>query len=157
MKRKEREIKDFAAIVDVLRRCGAIRLGLRNGERPYVVPVSFGLEVEDGKAVVYFHGTPAGLKAACLEKDAHVCVEADIFYKVEPTKIGITARYESVIGFGRATRVEGEEKLHGLRTLLGHYGYDTYPLDRCRGLKNTVVYKVVVEELTGKHNLPGSD
>ncbi|MDE5879470.1 MAG: pyridoxamine 5'-phosphate oxidase family protein [Desulfovibrio sp.] len=157
MKRKEREIRDFSAIVDVLRRCGTIRLGLRNGDFPYVVPVSFGLEVVDGKAVVYFHSTPAGLKAACLEKDAHVCVEADIFYKVEPTKIGITARYESVIGFGVAAPVEGEEKLHGLRTLVEHYGYDDYPLDRCRGLKNTVVYKVVLTELTGKRNLPGSD
>ena len=157
MKRREREIKDFSAIVDVLRRCGVIRLGLRHGDSPYVVPVSFGLEVVDGKAVVYFHSTPAGLKAACLERDRHVCVEADIFSRVEPTKIGITARYESVIGFGVARRLEGDEKLHGLRMLVEHYGYATYPLDRCRGLANTVVYKVVLEELTGKRNLPGSD
>ncbi|MDE7371617.1 MAG: pyridoxamine 5'-phosphate oxidase family protein [Desulfovibrio sp.] len=157
MKRKEREIKDFSAIVDVLQRCDTIRLGLRNGDYPYVVPVSFGLEVVDGTIVVYFHSAPVGLKAACLERDGHVCVEADIFSRVEPTKIGITARYESVIGFGMARRLEGEEKLHGLRTLVEHYGYDTYPLDRCRGLNNTVVYKVVLSELTGKRNLPGSD
>lgn len=157
MKRKEREIGNLPAIVDVLQRCDTIRLGLKNREYPYVVPVSFGLDIVDGKVVIYFHGTPAGLKAECLQRDKHVCVEADIFYKVEPTKIGITARYESVIGFGLASRVEGEEKLHGLRKLVEHYGYDAYPLDRCRGLANTAVYKVVLSELAGKRNLPDSD
>ena len=157
MNRKEREIKDFAEIYDVLKRCKTIRLGLINGDKPYVVPVSFGLDIADGKAVVYFHGAVEGLKAECIAENGSVCIEADIFYKVDPTKIGITARYESVIGCGVVSRVEGEEKLHGLHRLVEHYGFDDYPIERCRGLEHTAVYKIVITELTGKRNLPDSD
>ena len=68
--------------------------------------------------------------------------------------MGITARYESVIGFGIATRVEGEEKLHGLCLLVARYGYADYPVDTCHGLSHTAVYKVELISLTGKRNLP---
>lgn len=154
MNRKEREIKSISAIIDVLQKCDTIRLGLMNQGYPYVVPVSFGLDIVENKVVIYFHGASKGLKVDCVEKDDHVCVEADIFYKVEPTKIGITARYESVIGVGVISKVDGEEKMHGLRKLVEHYGYGDYPLDRCRGLSHTAVYKIVLSELTGKQNLP---
>lgn len=157
MNRKEREVKDFADVADILKRCKTIRLGLINQGRAYVVPVSFGLDIADEKAVVYFHGAVAGLKAECIAQNNRVCIEADIFYKVEPTKTGITARYESVIGSGVVSKAEGEEKLHGLRKLVEHYGFDDYPVDRCKGLENTTVYKIVVSELTGKRNLPDGD
>lgn len=154
MNRKEREVKDFLDIVDILKRCNTIRLGLINQGVSYVVPVSFGLDIVDGKVVLYFHGAGAGLKADCIAQNNHVCIEGDIFYKVEPTQRGITARYESVIGNGVVSKIEGEEKIHGLRKLVEHYGYDEYPIDRCKGLDHTAVYKIVLSSLTGKRNLP---
>lgn len=45
---------------------------------------------------------------------------------------------------------------HGLNVLLGHYGYNEYPLDRCMGIEHLVVGKIVLEEITGKRNLPGA-
>ena len=157
MNRKEREVEDFADVADILKRCKTIRLGLINQSKSYVVPVSFGMDIVDEKVVVYFHGAVAGLKTECIEQNDNVCIEADIFYKVETTKTGITARYESVIGFGVVSKVEGEEKLHGLRKLVEHYGFSDYPIERCRGLDNTAVYKIVLSELSGKRNLPCSD
>ncbi len=157
MNRKEREVKDFNEIVDILKRCNTIRLGLTNGDGAYVVPVSFGLDIVNEKVVIYFHGAVAGLKTECIASNNHVCIEADIFYKVDPTKTGITTRYESVIGTGIISKVDGEEKLHGLRKLVERYGFDDYPIDRCRGLENTAVYKIVLSELTGKRNLPESN
>ena len=154
MNRKDREVKDFAEIIDVLKRCNTIRLGLTNRDNPYVVPVSFGLELVDNQAVIYFHGAVAGLKAECIAQNNKICIEADIFYKVEPIKTGITARYESVIGFGVVSKVDGEEKIHGLHKLVEHYGFNDYPLERCKGLDNTAVYKIVLSEITGKRNLP---
>ena len=153
MNRKEREVKDTFDIIDILKRCNTIRLGLINEGKPYVVPVSFGLDIVDKKAVVYFHGAATGLKTECIAQNNHVCIEADIFYKVGTTKIGITARYESVIGTGIVSKVEGDEKIHGLRKLVEHYGYYDYPIDRCKGLDYTAVYKIVLSELTGKRNL----
>ena len=157
MNRKEREVTDFTEITDILERCNTIRLGLVNQGNSYVVPVSFGLDIVENKVVIYFHGAGAGLKAECISQNNQVCIEADIFYKVEPTKTGITARYESVIGTGIINKVDGEEKIYGLRKLVEHYGFDDYPIERCKGLNNTDVYKIVLTELTGKRNLPESD
>ena len=70
---------------------------------------------------------------------------------------GITARYESVIGFGECTFVAGrEEILHGMKLLTEHYGYDGYPLERCAGPEHLPVGKIVLDEIYGKKNLSGS-
>lgn len=82
---------------------------------------------------------------------------SEIFLQVEKTAHGITARYESVIGFGKCTCVsDGEEIIHGLKLLTEHYGYNEYPLDRCAGLDHLLVGKIVLDEISGKKNLPGS-
>ena len=157
MNRKDREVKDITDVIDILKRCHTIRLGLINKDNAYVVPVSFGLDVVDGQVVIYFHGAAAGLKVDCLTQNNRICIEADIFYKVESTNAGITARYESVIGVGIVNKVEGKEKLYGLRKLVEHYGYNDYPIERCKGLDNTAVYKIAISEISGKRNLPSSD
>jgi len=154
MRRIDREIRDFEEIVDVLRRCDTLRIGMFNGEYPYVVPVSFGMDVIDKEVVIYFHGAAQGQKGECLRANNHVCVEGDIFYKVEPMQHGITARYESIIGFGTVEVTDEEEKLYGLKKMVEHYHYPDYPLDRCRGLSHTTVYKIRLNQLTGKRNLP---
>ena len=152
MRRKNREITDFNEITELLGRCQTIRLGMFDHEYPYVVPVSFGMEVKDGTAVVYFHGAKAGQKVWLLDEDSRVCVEADILDKIEETKTGITARYESVIGFGNAVQVADKEKIRGLKLINEHYGYPDHPLEVCGALENTAVYKVELKELTGKRN-----
>ena len=155
MRRKEREVQDKQEVFDILRRCNTIRIAIQGETCPYVVPVSFGMEVVDGRAVVYFHCAQKGLKLDLLEKNSQVCVEGDIFIKVEKTAHGITTRYESVIGFGKCNFVKEEEEiLHGLSLLTDHYGYTAYPFDRCSGLTHLLVGKIVLDELTGKRNLP---
>ncbi len=153
MRRKEREIIDFKEIVDVLKRCNTIRLGICDGEIPYVVPVSFGIQIDGNTVTLYFHGAKAGHKVELLRTHSKVCFEADIFYKVEKTEMGITTRYESVIGTGIIELVSDEEKILGLETILNHYGYYDYPIGRCKGMEMTAVYKIIVEKLTGKRNL----
>ncbi len=155
MRRKEREIKSVDEIIDVLKRCDTVRIGIQGDEYPYVVPVSFGMETKDGKAVIYFHCAKQGMKIDMLRKNPKVCVEGDIFIKVEKTEHGITTRYESVIGFGECEFVSDEnEIIHGLKLLTERYGYEDYPLDRCRGLQHLYVGKIIIKELYGKRNLP---
>ena len=129
-----------------------------HGDRyPYIVPVSFGLEDEDGQVIIYFHCAQQGLKVDLLKTNPSVCVEGDIFMQVEKTAHGITARYESVIGFGTCELLtDAEEIKHGLKLLLDHYGYYDYPLDHCMGLSHVFVGKIVLDTITGKRNLPGA-
>ncbi len=155
MRRKDREILDKGEIMDILSRCGTIRLGLYGGEFPYVVPVSFGADFSGEEPVIYFHSAESGFKVDCIRENPCVCVEADIFYRTERLRSGITARYESVIGFGEACEADGDEKVYGLKKILEHYGYADYPVEECGSLSHTAVYKIILHSVTGKRNLPG--
>ena len=157
MRRKDREIRDIRAIFDILLRCDTIRIGFRGEKYPYIVPVSFGAEMEGDRPAVYFHCAREGRKLDLLAENARVCVEGDIFVRTENTDHGITTRYESVIGFGDCRLLEDEEEiLHGLKLLTDHYGYFDYSVERCRGVENVFVGKILLDEITGKRNLPVS-
>ena len=78
MRRDERAVSDILQIQDILQRCDTVRLGLNGGEFPYVVPMTFGSAIEDGKIVVYIHSAGEGRKCDILAKDPRVCVEADL-------------------------------------------------------------------------------
>jgi len=152
MRRTDREVTTFAAITDILRRVDTIRLGIHGDPYPYIVPLSFAFEAADGKITLYFHGAAEGLKHELLAQNPLVCVEADIFHGYAETPGGVTTRYESFIGFGRAARVYGEEAAKGLDLLLARCGHegDTYGT---AALEATAVYKIELESFTGKHNL----
>lgn len=156
MRRKDREILDVNEIFDILLRCDTVRIGMFGENYPYIVPVSFGAEMVGGKPVVYFHCARQGMKLDLLKENSRVCIEGDIFIKTETTGHGITTRYESVIGFGDCRLVEDEDEIfHGLRLLTDHYGYYDYSFERCRGVENLFVGRIVIDEITGKRNLPG--
>ena len=155
MRRKDREVQSLDEIFDILNRCDTVRVAFRGEEYPYIIPVSFGAELADGKVTVYFHCAREGLKLELLKKDPHICLESDIFLKTETTDHGITTRYESVIGFGECRIVEDEQEIkHGLKLLTEHYGYMDYSLDRCRAMEYLYVVKAVLLGITGKRNLP---
>ena len=157
MRRKDREVQSKEEIFDILRRCETIRISMFGEKYPYTVPISFALEIIDDTAIIYFHCATSGLKLDLLAKNPQVCVEGDRLIKVETSEHGITARYESVIGFGKCLFIEDVDEIkHGLKLLTEHYGYSDYPLDGCGGLQNLLVGKIVLEEITGKRNLPST-
>lgn len=157
MRRKDREVQDKTEVFDILKRCDTIRIGMQGNQFPYVVPVSFGMEVVNDKAVVYFHCAQQGMKVDLLRENPCVCVEGDIFMQVEKTAHGITARYESVIGLGECQIITDIDEIkRGLKVLLDHYGYYEYPLDRCMGMSHLLIGKIVLDKITGKRNLPGA-
>lgn len=157
MRRKDREIENKDEILDILKRCNTIKIGMYGDLYPYVVPVLFGMEIVENKTIIYFHCAKQGTKLDLLKANSHVCVEGEIFLQIEKTEHGITARYESVVGFGECTFVsDSKEIIHGMKLLMEHYGYNDYPLERCAGLNHLLVGKIILDEIYGKKNLPGS-
>lgn len=148
MRRSDRQITELNDILDVLNRCDTLRLGINGEGYPYVVPVSFGYEALDGRVTLYFHGAGEGLKHELLARDPRVCAEADIMLGFRNTGHSLTCEYESVIGFGRARRLEGAEALHGLELLNAHCGYADFDMGDC--VPMTTVYAVELEAITGK-------
>ena len=150
MRRGDREITNQDEIIDVLRRVNTVRLGIHDSPYPYVVPLSFGLEICDGQIVIYVHGAKEGLKHTLLDKNNHVCVEADIFHRYAETGTGeLTTEYESVIGFGTAEVVHGEDAVKGLDLICTHCGYNGHVYDTAR-LTYMRIYKITLSSITGK-------
>jgi len=148
LRRSKDEIKERAEIDAIIRKSRVCRLGLCDGEEPYIVPLCFGY---DGKAL-YFHSATEGRKIDVIRKNNRVCVEFDIPGEMKESeqgcKWGIT--YRSVIGFGAAEIVDdGEAKREALAILMAQYSDKnyTFPDDL---VTKTAVIKVIIARITGK-------
>lgn len=156
MRRDDREVSGIDAINDILTRCDTVRVGMNGGDGyPYIIPMTFGSELKDGKIIIYFHSARAGRKWDILMSDPRVCVEADLYYRVEKKENGdITAIYESVIGTGRAELLtEKADKVEALKVMLAKYKESGFPVTSCKGLPDVEVFRIALDEVSGKHNL----
>jgi nitroimidazol reductase NimA-like FMN-containing flavoprotein (pyridoxamine 5'-phosphate oxidase superfamily) len=149
MRRSKEEITDRTAIDAIIRQCRVCRLGLSDGEEPYIVPLCFGY---DGEAL-YFHSALEGRKIDILRKNNRVCVEFDIPEEMKEAEEGCKwgIRYRSVIGFGTAYLMNvGESKRKALEILMAQYSDKEYAFPDDVVAK-TAIIKVVISRITGKH------
>lgn len=150
MRKSDREVTDRKQITDFLYSCDTIRIGFFDGEYPYVVPVSFGLDDNGETLTLYYHGAIVGKKNELAKNNPNVCVEADRFYKYARLHDGVTADYQSFIGFGKVYECLTEEKQKGLELLMKHCGYDNNSADGCSIFEYTDVRKIVLDSFTCK-------
>jgi nitroimidazol reductase NimA-like FMN-containing flavoprotein (pyridoxamine 5'-phosphate oxidase superfamily) len=153
MRRDERQITDRAEIDAVIRGSRTCRLGMSDGNQPYVIPLCFGY---DGSAF-YFHCAPEGRTLDILQKNPRVCVEFDIAGDVIEAERACSwsIDFQSVIAFGTALLVEEpEEKRKGLSLVMAQYSRPgqafSFP---DAGVSRVTVIKVVVDEITGKQSI----
>lgn len=150
MRKSAREIKDEVQIKQLFEDCQTIRLALYDEPYPYVVPLSYGWEERDGRFYVYFHCAKEGKKLDLIAKNPNVCFETDILNGYVDTGHSVTADYKSIIAFGKAERVYGQELVHGLELLLKHCKKEEYSAEECAALGITAVVRISVEQLTEK-------
>ena len=123
-------------------------LSTQGDKYPYGVPMSY---VTDGKAI-YLHGAAArGLRSRNME--AHETVSFTVVGATEVLPAAFSTNYSSVIVFGRATRIEGEEKRKALQLFVAKYS----PAFREEGARYiekaaaaTGVYKITIDFLTAR-------
>jgi len=153
MRRDEKQITDRAEIDAVIRSSRTCRLGMSDGNQPYVIPLCFGY---DGGAL-YFHCAPVGRKLEILRKNPRVCVEFDVAGDVleaeHACSWGIT--FQSVVVFGTALFVDApEEKKTALSLLMAQYSRPgqefSFP---DASVSRTTIIKVVIDEITGKQSV----
>lgn len=150
MNRKDREVTDFEEIQDIINSCDTLRLGINNGDYPYVVPLSFGFEAVEGRLVFYTHSAMKGLKLDLIKANPKVCIEIDGMNGYAETARGVTTDYRSFIGFGTAEIADYEDMVKGLDLLLGHCNITGYSAEECAKLGITTVLKITVENYTAK-------
>ncbi|HWR43977.1 pyridoxamine 5'-phosphate oxidase family protein [Sporomusa sp.] len=134
--------------VKILEKCEYGVLSTVNQDSyPYGVPLSY--VYKDGS--IYFHSAGEGYKLDNIAINSKVsfCVVGD--KKSLPEKF--TTNYESVIIFGQASQVQGQEKKEALLALIAKYAPDHMEQGteyvQKQGDRTTVI-KVAVEHMTGK-------
>lgn len=151
MRRIDREITSFDDIIKIMESCDVCRLAFNDEPYPYILPLNFGMEVNDGKITLYFHGAAEGTKYDLLQKNNHVSFEMDCGHRLitGEKSCDCTMEYQSVIGQGQLELVSEEDKVKALSILMGHYTRDDCSFDPAL-LKVTKMMKLTVEGVTGK-------
>lgn len=151
MRRSDREIIDKKEIIEIIRKCDVCRIVLNDKDYPYIVPLNFGMDIQDGKIVFYFHGAGEGKKYDLMRKDNRVTFEMDCSHQLvmNDKKMSCTMKYESVIGRGRMEIVSEEEKMKGVQVLMKHYHQEDFPFGTVI-VPKTNVFKLIVEDMTAK-------
>ena len=160
MRRKDREITDLAEIMDIVSRENLCSVAFCNGTYPYLIPVNYGAQLEDGKIVLYFHGAAEGTKLECLKKDPHVSytIFSNVDLRLYPDDAcKASTGFESVCGSGVAELVSSDERKHALAILMNHIGR---PKGMCfdenafadATAAHVQVWKIVTKQVTGKRH-----
>lgn len=155
MRRTDREVTDFETIVRIIDACDIIRIGLADGDFPYIVPLNFAYTVVGRQIVFYVHGAMAGRKYELMKRNGKCAFEMDIPLKMEciAAKRDVTMRYKSVMGTAAITFLEGEEKQSAIDQILMNRYPETRNFDYNRAaLARTAVAKLTVTGLTAKVN-----
>lgn len=72
MRRKDREVTDITEIKDILDLCKTCHLAMVDNNMPYVIPLSYGYEMQDGTLTVYFHSAAEGKKIDILKNNGSI-------------------------------------------------------------------------------------
>lgn len=156
MRRKDRELTEWSELVDVIQRCDVCRLALNDGEYPYIIPLNFGFDAENGRITLYFHSALDGYKTELFQRDNRASFEMDCGHELQYSseKGYCTMSYESVIGRGRIRILSDGEKAHALQLLMDHYHGTRGAYFNPAAIPRTLVYALEVERLTGKRKEP---
>jgi len=150
MRRQDKEIQNESEIKAIIKKSGVCRLGMINGNNPYIVPLCFGYHDN----VLYFHSSLKGKKIDILQKNPNVCFEFDLITEPVESKnpCDWSMKYQSVIGFGKAVFIESlDEKYRALSVIMAQYSKRQFQFPENK-LKVTSVFKVEIENMTGKHS-----
>lgn len=156
MRQKQREITDFAEIIEVIKHCDVCRLALNDESYPYILPLNFGMDIVNEKLILYFHSALEGHKVDLIRKDNRASFEMDCKHQLQymEEKGYCTMTYESVIGTGQIRILEEDEKMDALKKIMSHYhtGKDAY--FNTTAIPRTLVYALEVATITGKRKAP---
>lgn len=172
MRRSDREITDMDRIMEIVRRQSVCCVAFQDAPCPYLIPMNYGADLENGRLVLYFHGAAAGTKLDRLKADPHVS-----FTIVGGSRVLLnlgeacksTAGFDSVCGTGAAEIVPEEEKRKGLAVLMNHAaeceslaagngaaGRETPPFSETsfsdQAVDAVTVWRIKAAAVTGKHH-----
>jgi nitroimidazol reductase NimA-like FMN-containing flavoprotein (pyridoxamine 5'-phosphate oxidase superfamily) len=149
MRRSDRLMEAGAAMELLEKGMYGVLSTVDDSNQPYGVPLSYA--VSDNKKEIYFHGAQTGHKLDNIKMSSKACFTVVGNTKLLPEKF--STEYESVIVFGNAKLVEGEEKIEALKAVIKKYSADYLKEGDeyiARAAANTATFKLTIEDFTGK-------
>ncbi len=156
MRRKDREVTDLTQITSIMNQCDSCRLGLVDNGIPYIVPLCFGYDVQDGQVTLYFHSAGEGRKLDIIQQNKTAAFEMDsahaLFGQDGPSACHFGMRFQSVMGNGSVHILENaEEKLHAFDRIMAHYA-ESWPAYNPQYLEAATIIAFTVESISCKVN-----
>jgi len=157
MRRKDKEIINIDEKLEIIAKCKVCRIGLSENNYPYIVPLNYGFSYDDGKLNLYFHCATEGKKIDIIKKNNNACFEIDCDTKLiegeKPCDYGY--EFKSIIGSGKIIFLDTkDEKMNGLNYLMKQQtGKDIKYDFNEKELNNVIVFKMSVNEFTGKRKM----
>jgi len=152
MRRKDREIKNYDQLLEILSQADTCRLAFSNDNIPYIVAMNYGF-VEGEKTVLYFHTAKKGKKLDMLANNNYVCFQVDTNHNLisGDKACDYTMTFKSIVGYGNIEIVdEKNEKILALNKIMQHYTDKKVWEYPDRMLNATCILKLTVTEMTGK-------
>jgi len=154
MRRKDREIINIEEKIKIIKNCKVCRIALSDNNVPYIIPLNYGYIFKNNKLTLYFHSALEGKKLDIIRINNNACFEIDCDSKLIEGENACDYGYvyKSIIGFGKIIFLETiKEKIDGLNILMKHQTEkDTIYTFTEDQIKNVCVYKMEVDEFTGK-------
>ncbi len=148
MRRSDKEITERTLVEAVIYRSQVCRIALCDGNMPYIVPMCFGYM----RNALYLHSAKEGKKIDIIKRNNNVCFEFDIDLEAVKSEnpCSWAMKYQSVIGYGKATFVDDpESKRAALDIIMKQYtdAWSSFPDQK---LENIAIIKIDITELSGK-------
>lgn len=155
MRRKEREVKAFDKIIEIIKKCDCLSLALIDGAYPYIVPLNFGFSYEGEQITFYFHGADAGKKMELIRQNPHAAFEMNCSKALvtDQQSCEYSMNYQSVCGYGDISIIEGEEKVTALNALMRQYAPSKINTYSPEMLNKVAVYQLQVKGITAKQRI----
>lgn len=148
MRRKERQMNQESTFELLERGEYGVLSSVDEDGQPYGVPVNY---VFDGKDSIYFHCAQEGHKLDNLRSNPRVSFTIVGNHQIMDWMF--STAYESVILFGTAQEVEGDEKYQGLKMLAQKFSpnyMDEFEKDIEKAMIPTIVFRIKILQITGK-------
>lgn len=155
MRRKDREITNYDKMIEIMKSCDCCRIGLRDGDGVYIVPLNFGYDDKSENLTLYFHGASEGKKINLIKLQDTASFEMDTKHQLVEADIACSHSYlyQSIMGKGKISLVDSiDEKIKGLECVMLHYSHSNNWKFNEEVLNRVAVIKIEVTEWSCKEH-----
>lgn len=159
MRLSKREVTDIATLREILESCKTVRIACVDDQGLFIVPMSFGFELDDEtrRLSLWLHSAGEGRKAAAWKSAGDAGCPVAIEMDIEDGVISgehacdYSFAYRSIMGTGTLHPVtSGEDKVYGLDLIMEHLAPDAPTAYGPGIIDRAHVWRIDVDEFTGK-------